>query len=354
LTMGKALKIVITVDPEIPVPPRHYGGIERIVHMLIEGLVEKGHEVHLFAHPESKVPARLIPYQGTRSASRRDTLRNALAIQRYVKQEGADIVHSFSRLAYLFLLMRDSVVKIQSYQRHITPRSVHMGMFLGGATLTFTACSRFCAGTAGPAGRTWTIIPNGVPIRKYRYVPHTEPDAPLVFLGRVERIKGPHSAIEVAQKTGKKLLIAGNRAESGHDYEYFKNEIEPHCDGKQIRYVGPVGDEEKNGLLGRARAVLFPIEWKEPCGIVMAEAFACGTPIIAFGRGSVPEIVQNGVNGFVCSTTQEMVDAVRRIDSVKRDTCRRIAEERFSDTVIVKAYEELYFSLVRKREISRA
>jgi len=338
----------MTVDPEIPVPPLHYGGIERIVDMLICGLAERGHQIHLFAHPQSKTPAKLIPYRGRHSGSLKDTLINALQIKDYIKTiGGVDIIHSFSRLAYLLFLLKSPIPKIQSYQRYITARSVYLGTLLAGRTLSFTACSRYCAGTADFAVGRWVIIPNGVSIDKYQFVPSVVSDAPLVFLGRIEKIKGVHTAIEVAKRTGRPLIIAGNHASSGKEYEYYAEEILPSCDGKLIRYVGAVDDIQKNELLGKALALIFPIEWDEPFGIVMVEALACGTPVVAFGKGAVPEIIKHKVTGFICNSINEMMEAIRQISYIKRSNCRTDTEERFSDRVIIEEYEDLYYSCLK-------
>ncbi len=167
-----------------------------------------------------------------------------------------------------------------------------------------------------------------------------------MFLGRVERIKGAHTAIEVARKSGRRLLIAGNRTTAGGEPEYFEREIAPHCDDRSIAYVGPVTDAEKNDLLGRAAALLFPVEWGEPFGIVMVEALACGTPVIAFRRGAVPEVVEAGTTGFLCESVGDMVEAVRGISSLDRADCRRSFEKRFSDQVIVGRYDRLYRRVV--------
>ena len=203
-----------------------------------------------------------------------DTLRNALQIKNYLqKLKKVDIVHSFARLGYLFFIMKSSLPKIQSYQRHITPRSIGLANWLAGKNITFTACSRYCAGTADFMGGKWQIIPNGVNLEQYDFNPQVSTDAPLVFLGRITRIKGVHTAIKVARKTNRRLLIAGNHAQSGSDYAYFRNEVLPHCDQKLIEYIGPVDDTGKNKLLSTAQALLFPVEWHEPFGIVMVEAF---------------------------------------------------------------------------------
>ena len=346
----RTLNIVITVDPEIPVPPLYYGGIERIVDMLIRGLVNAGCQVSLFANHESRVPAALIPYVGRRSNSLKDAFRNALQIKNYIRQnEKIDILHSFSRLAYLAFIMKSAIPKIQSYQRHITPRSIFLAKRLAANNITFTACSKFCAGTADFMGGDWQVIPNGVNIEKYQFNAGVSSDAPLVFLGRITRVKGVHTAIALAKKTKRRLLIAGNHAQSGRDYEYFKNEVLPHCDQKTIEYIGEVNDIQKSELLATSWALLFPIEWDEPFGIVMVEALACGTPVIAFSRGAVPEVIKHKVTGFVCNSLAEMIDAVGMIPLIERINCRNDAQERFSDKVIIDAYLKLYDSCIHKK-----
>ena len=189
-----------------------------------------------------------------------------------------------------------------------------------------------------------------MPLETYEWTAQVEADAPLVYLGRVEEIKGVHLAIEVARKSGRRLIIAGNVPKAEHHRRYFAEQIQPHVDGKTVEYVGAVDDVAKNQRLGRSAALLMPLLWEEPFGIVMAEALACGTPVIGLRRGSLPEIVQHGVNGFVCGSVEEMVRAVGRLPEIDRRDCRRIAEEKFSDRVIVEAYERLYREVVKGRE----
>jgi glycosyltransferase involved in cell wall biosynthesis len=339
------LRIAITVDPEIPVPPRLYGGIERIVDMLVRGLMDRGHDVTLFAHPESTMPCQLLPYPGSRSQNRIDTLANMWHVSKAVQRGHFDVLHSFARMAYLTPLLPLRIPKIMSYQRGVSPRSVRLGNLLAHGTLSFTGCAAHLI-------RRWEstdnfhVIYNGVPLQKYQCTTWVEPDAPLIYLGRVEEIKGVHLAVEVARKTGRRLIIAGNVPQAEHHERYFKERIHPYVDGKGIEYVGAVDDAAKNRLLGASSAMLMPLLWEEPFGIVMAEALACGTPVIGLRRGSLPEIVEHGVNGFVCESVDEMVSGMGRIAEIDRRACRRIAEEKFSDHVIVDCYERLYRQLV--------
>lgn len=333
------MKIAITVDPEIPVPPLHYGGIERIVDMLVKGLVERGHDLTLFAHRESMVPCELVAYPGLKSQHTIDFLRNTLTVSRILNRQ-FDVVHSFGRLAYLTALLPTALPKLMSYQREPSIEQIKKALKIAKkGTLTFTGCSEYIAAKIRPYAPS-RAIPNGVPMAAYQFTSEIESNAPLVFLGRIEEIKGTHIAIEVAKKSGHRLIIAGNIPADNE--VYFQRYIKPHIDSEQIRYVGPVTDVQKNEILGKAMAFLMPILWNEPFGIVMAEALACGTPVIAFARGATPEIVHNGINGYLCNTIEEMIDAVKEIKKLKRNDCRCVFEERFSDVAIVSQYETLY------------
>jgi glycosyltransferase involved in cell wall biosynthesis len=186
-----------------------------------------------------------------------------------------------------------------------------------------------------------------VNLEKYTFRPDVPSDAPLVFLSRIEPIKGAHLAIAVARRAGRRLLIAGNHTLEGANGQYWREEIEPHLGRNGIEYVGPVDDTQKNELLGRAAAMLVPVQWDEPFGIVFAEALACGTPVISCPRGALPEIIRAGREGFLCETAEEMVRAVGRIGEVDRGACRQRVVEAFSAEVIVGRYEELYTILVK-------
>lgn len=338
------MRIAITVDPEIPVPPLHYGGIERIVDLLIRGLIERGHHITLFAHPDSKLPCQLLPYPALRSQARMDLLRNMWHVSSHVLKQRVDIVHSFGRLAYLTPLLPLPLPKLMSYQRHISSRSVQLSSSLARQSLHFTGCSRSLI-AAYVNQPNWHVVYNGVPAFKYVYQAVVPPDAPLVFLGRVEEIKGPHIAIEIARLTGRKLIIAGNVPPDAQSQTFFSNRIAPHLNEQRIVYIGPVDDADKNVLLGQAAALLMPVLWDEPFGIVMAEALACGTPILGFPRGAIPEVIQHGINGFLGISAAELAHAVCRLNQISRYNCRRILEEKFSDQAVVDGYERLYIML---------
>jgi len=340
------MRIALTVDPEIPTPPVHYGGIERIVDMLARGLAARGHEVTLFANPASTCLVKVVGWPGASSVSARDSLRNMATLARHCAAGGVDIVHSFSRIAYLAPLLPLPILKLMSYQRAISPRTTALAHRLARGSLEFSAISRCMIDHAPLAGR-WRLVPNGVPLDAFIFQPRVADDAPLLFLGRIEEIKGPHLAIAAARRAGMRLVIAGNVPDAHRGW--FDTHVRPHVDGDRVTYVGPVDDAQKNTLLGQARAFLMPILWDEPFGIVMAEAMACGTPVIGLARGAVPEVVAHGVTGFVVDTLDDMVASIARAPLIDRAACRARVEALYSDHAVVEGYLAVYAAMLARR-----
>ena len=344
-THSTELRLLLTADPEIPVPPRGYGGIERIVDALVRHFQSQGHVVGLVAHRDSQSPADVrFPWPGANSRSRWNSVRNALALRRAAQAFHPDVVHSFSRLGYLLPLLRSPLPKIMSYQRHTGGRQLTWASRIAGRSLQFTGCSEFICRMGRARGGQWHAIPNFVEPDKIRFVPHVPPDAPLVFLSRVESIKGPDIAIAIARQARRRLIIAGNRAERGPEQAFWDREIAPHLGRDGIEYIGEVGDTAKNDLLGRAAALLVPVQWDEPFGIVFAESLAAGTPVISCPRGALPEIVAEGRTGFLVDAVPAGVAAVMRLPEIDRATCRRVAETQFSVETCAARYLEVYHS----------
>jgi glycosyltransferase involved in cell wall biosynthesis len=316
-----------------------------VIDTLVRGLIGRGHDVTLFAHAESEIPCQLEPYENNNNHhSKGALLSNLRLVSSKINKGNFDVVHSFGRLAYLLPVLPSSVPKLMSYQREITPRSVLWGERFSRGTLHFAGCSRrLIEAFAGKSN--WHVVYNGVPVSTYSFRSEVKGDAPLVFLGRVEEIKGPHLAIEVAQRSGRRLIIAGNVPQGPAHQEFFETKIAPQLDGNDVTYIGPVNDAQKDDLLGNAAAMLMPILWEEPFGIVMAEALACGTPVIGLRRGSVPEVIDHEVTGFVCDSVDEMVNSVSILTRIDRNHCRKAMEERFSDCAMIDAYERIYRTL---------
>lgn len=343
------MKILLTADPEIPVPPALYGGIERIVDGLVRGYISSGHSVTLFAHEESKVPCKLIPWRGRQSGGIRNIVANASQLFSHVRKENFDVIHSFSRLAYLTPVLPLAVPKIMSYQREPTLSQIKRALSLARkGSLLFTGCSNYITDQIKPLAPAATVY-NYVPIERYDFVAEVAEDAPLIFLGRIEPIKGTHIAVQIAQEANRQLIIAGNIPTEG--ITYFEQQIKPHLNDR-IRYVGPVNDEQKNAYLGQSAAFLMPIQWNEPFGIVMAEAMACGTPVIGFPFGAVPEVVDDGLTGFLCHDFREMLESVQNIRSINRNEVRKAAETRFTDRKIIEDYLTLYNNQIGSRHKS--
>jgi glycosyltransferase involved in cell wall biosynthesis len=334
------MKILLTVDPEIPVPPKLYGGIERIVSGLCKAYSEAGHEVFLIANPSSTEIniKQLINWHGLHSRRKIDIIKNAVQLYKTVIKYNIEIIHSFSRLLYLyptFLLTKINV--IQSYQRKISQKSTAFANKFAGEKLHFTACSKYMFKDL-EINKKFTPIYNFVNTDFFVPNENTEKNF-LMFLGRIEDIKGTKECIETALATNTKLIITGN-IQSGHE-EYFNTQIKPYLENPLIEYVGEVNDEQKLNYLQHSKAFLFPIKWEEPFGIVMAEAMACGVPVIGFNRGSVPEVVVHGKTGFIVENTNEMINSISLIEKIDRTEVRKDCVNRFSVEIIAKQYLNL-------------
>jgi glycosyltransferase involved in cell wall biosynthesis len=339
------MRIALTVDPELPVPPLHYGGIERVVHLLAREYTRLGHEVTLFANPHSSCPVSLMGWPGATSRSHLDTVRNMAELTRQVLGGNYDVVHSCSRLAYLLPIMPLPIPKMMNYHRLPNPRAATAMHCISRGTLEFSAVGHWMTKQPGLPG-TWHAVPNCVPIDSYTPQFNVDSGAPLVFLGRLEEIKGPHLAIDIAKRAGRRLVLAGN-VERQHQ-GWFDEHVRPQIDGERIRYIGPVNDSQKNELLGLAHAFLMPILWDEPYGLVMAEAMACGTPVIALRRGAAAEVVVTGRTGFVVDTIDEMIRCVDRVNEISRKACRERVEETYSETAVARQYLTIFEHLIAR------
>jgi glycosyltransferase involved in cell wall biosynthesis len=339
------MKILLVMDPGILVPPKGYGGHERLVYMFAREYNKLGHEVHLLVTTGSKVPDCTVHDFGEERFP--PTKINALlAIPKAWKflwhhRDQFDLVHNFGRLAYLLPILNHPVKKIMTYGREVDGKNIAIINKLPNKNLQFTAPSDDCVSTGNVAGK-WTTVYNAINTSKYDSRLTVPANAPLIFLSRIERVKGCHIAIDVAKATGDKLIIAGNISPLPEEKAYFENEIQPHIDGERIQYVGVVNDEQKNYYLGQAKAMLFPIDIREAFGMVMAEAMACGTPVIGFAKGAVPEVIVNDENGFVVQNKEEMIEAVKKLSAIDRKVCRQHAETRFDVSVLSLKFLALF------------
>jgi glycosyltransferase involved in cell wall biosynthesis len=340
------MRIAIAAPLVEPIPPPLYGGSERVVSVLVEELVRRGHDVTLFASGDSVTAARLVATtpRGLRlDPEIRDYVAaTVLHIGEVYRQAGSfDIVHN--HVDYLsFPFARLSSVP--------TVTTAHGRMDLGEIQRLFRTFPEQRLVSISYAQRkpvsdlNWIgNVYNAIDIDQY----HFRPDAGdyLVFLGRIAPEKRPDRAIEIAREVGMRLVIAAKV--DAVDQEYWEHAIKPLVDSSDlIEYIGEVNEREKDELLGHAYAYLFPIDWPEPFGLTMAESMATGTPVVARHAGSTPEIVADGVTGFVCNSMRQMLEAVEKVRDLDRRACRRHVEERFTPAVMADGYEAIYAGVV--------
>jgi glycosyltransferase involved in cell wall biosynthesis len=334
------------MDPGIPVPPKGYGGIERIVAILAQTYLELGHDVDLLASEGSYVkgcnfyPIGKIGFPPKKYV----VYKSILTAWVYVisNRKKYDLIQNFGRLLYLFPVFFSGVNKLMCYQREISRFNIKILNLLPTRNLSFTGCSKDLILRANVPG-SWFPIHNAVDFSLFRLNSIINQSAPLIFLGRLEKIKGCHIAIKAALATGNDLIIAGNISTIPDEIEYFKNEIEPFIDNNKVKFVGEVDDFNKISLLQSSKALLMPIEWHEPFGIVMIEAMACGTPVIAFNYGSVDEVIDEGITGFKVLRYDDMIKKISDIDLISRETCSLNASNRFSIKKISLEYLSIHF-----------
>jgi glycosyltransferase involved in cell wall biosynthesis len=327
------------------VPPKLYGGTERVVAWLIEELVELGHDVTLFASGDSRTRAKLVPVwpRALRlGRPRTDPLAVQAALLEAVvrRVEDFDVIHCHTDWTHLPLLSRAGVPFMTTFHGRldIAGLSAVVELFPDAPFISISENQRQPLPNANWLGTVY----HGLPETSLR--PSFGRGSYLAFLGRLVAEKGPEPAIRIARAAGMPLRIAakvprGNRG-------YFKEQLEPLVDGDQIRITGEVDDRSKQEFLAGAAALLFPIDWPEPFGLVMIEAMACGTPVIAFPRGSVPEVIEQGVSGFMVETEDEAVQAVKRLASLDRRKVRQAFERRFTARRMAEDYVEHYRKLV--------
>jgi glycosyltransferase involved in cell wall biosynthesis len=330
------------------VPPKLYGGTERVVSWLTEELVALGHDVTLFAGGDSVTSASLIPVwpQALRLSRPRPDPCAACAVllEKLAEQVSSfDVIHSHIDWLPLPLLRRLGVPSVTTLHGRLDLEYVATTVrsFSDASFVSISDHQR----TPLP-GLNWLgTVYHGMPLDSL--MPCYEPDGYLAFLGRITPEKGPEDAIRWARAAHRPLRIAAKIPRSKS--RYFKERIEPLLNGNGVEFLGEVADSSKQSFLSRAAALLFPIDWPEPFGLVMIEAMACGTPVIATRRGSVPEIIEHGVTGFVVDSEQEALAALDRVSILDRRRVRAEFERRFSAKRMAKDYLKVYHALAQER-----
>jgi glycosyltransferase involved in cell wall biosynthesis len=323
------------------VPPKLYGGTERVIAWLTEELVQLGQDVTLFASGDSQTSAKLVSawpraLRLGRPRSHPFAAHTALLEQVAQRVSQFDVIHAHIDWLHLPLLSLLGVPFLTTLHGRLDLPGVSdlMRQF---PEAPFVAISNSQRAAVQDAKWVGTVY-HGLPVNSLR--PLLKPGDYLAFLGRLSRDKGPDVAIRIARAAGMPLRIAAKLARD--EQTYFKKNLAPHIDGEQIRLVGEVNDAAKQEFLGHAAALLFPINWPEPFGLVMIEAMACGTPIIAFPAGSVPEVVEDGVSGFIVEGEEQAIQAVHRLKTLDRREVRAQFEQRFTVRRMAQEYLKCY------------
>ncbi len=344
------MRIALIAPPFIAVPPRRYGGTELFVAELAAGLAQQGIDVTVYTNGESDLPLPIKwlyekqewPIEGDTEVNLKALNHVAWAVRDAIGS--AEIIHLNNAPGLPLCRFADVPAVYTVHHAYEQPLADFYCQF---PEVSFVTISDFQRRELKvPHTRT---IHHGVDMAKYSF--EAEKQDYLCFLGRVAPPKGTHLAIDVAKKAGIPLKIAGEIQPLYR--EYWETKVKPHVDGRLIEYVGEVGLEEKNELLGSARALLFPIQWDEPFGLVLVEAMACGTPVLAMPGGSVGEIVKDGVSGCVRKSVEELAECAKNFSFNPRDV-RQHAETFFSKEVMVSAYIDLYTAILRDRYPAQA
>jgi len=332
----------------IPVPPRTYGGIELMLSLLTEELVKREYDVTLFASGDSVTDASLEPM--TEKGLWLQKLRSPHAVimrmldHVYERRGEFDLIHSHAEFFMYPLLFGGSPVPIlTTLHRPLDEEAAKAA--LACPEMNFCAISEDHRRRIEEKGvKTVGVVYNGLDASKYEFNDH--PEDYFLYLSRLNEEKGIMEAIKAANTAKRKLVIAGNLV-GGSEWQYFFNEIQPLLSTPNIKFVGEVDFAEKVRLMKNAQALLFPINRDEPFGLVMIEAMSCGTPIIAYNRGSVPEVVTEGETGYIVQNADEMVKAMRKVAKLKRVDCRNRVLENFTLKMMVDRYEEIYEKLLK-------
>jgi glycosyltransferase involved in cell wall biosynthesis len=329
------------------VPPKLYGGTERIVSYLTEELVWLGHEVTLFASGDSETRAKLVaacPQALWRDGDCKETLPHHVRLMELVFQDVSrfDVIHFHCDYLHFPLLRRHPCPSVTTLHGRLHAPDLQ-SLFEEYAEVPLVSISNDQRRPI-PWANWQAIVYHGLPRGLHPF--RKRPGDYLVFLGRISPEKRLDRAIAIACQAGKRLKVAAKIYPE--DRDYFKQTIEPllHKSRSWVEFIGEVGGQEKDDLLGNALALLFPIDWPEPFGLVMIEALACGTPVIAWRNGSVPEVIEDGATGFVVDSVEEAAQAVGRVASLSRHTCRRVFEERFDAARMAQDHVEVYRRLV--------
>jgi len=331
------------------VPPKLYGGTERVVSFLTDQLVDLGHEVTLFASADSSTAATLAP-MWPEALRLQGTCKDHLAPHLLMLEKVVARIDEFDVVHFHIAQLHFPAMRRLPEVPHVTTLHGRLDMpelkplyreFADIPVVSISDAQRLPLPDAGWVG----TVHHGLPVNLFSFQP--TPGNYLAFLGRISPEKRVDRAIAIATACGERVRIAAKV--DAADQDYFNREIRPLLDHPLVEFIGEIPDREKNAFLGAAKALLFPIDWPEPFGLVMIEAMACGLPVVAFPGGSVREIIDDGVTGFIVNTIEDAVSAVRRIETIDRRRCRDTFERRFSARRMATQYVDIYRHLIVTR-----
>ena len=330
------------------VPPLLYGGTERVVSWLTEALVARGHDVTLFASGDSQTRAELVPVVPRALRLEGNRLRDDVALHLMQAElcrrraRDFDVVHThIDHLAFSALRGADVPVVATLHGRLDLEGLAPLHQLYRGPLVSISDAQR----APMPRANWVATIHHGLPVADYTY--SAQGGDFVLFLGRISPEKRPDLAIRVARAAGVPIVLAAKV--DAADQRYHDDVVAPLLRAPGVEFVGEVDDAQKIELLGRARALLFPIAWPEPFGLVMIEAMACGTPVVATRWGSIPEVIEDGVTGRVCDDEEALVRALAEVRSIDRAACRLAVERRFSSARMAASYEDVYARLTSPR-----
>jgi glycosyltransferase involved in cell wall biosynthesis len=334
------------------VPPRLYGGTERVVSFLTEELVRLGHDVTLFASGDSQTSARLVsttPRAIRLDADVRDSFApHILMLERVIQSaDEFDVIHFHISQFHFPTSRRLPIAHVTTLHGRLDiPELVPLyAEFDDIPVVSISDAQREPLPDAGWAA----TIPHGLPLELLRF--HPGPGEYLAFVGRISPEKRVDRAIAIATAVGQPLKIAAKVDPA--DRDYFEREIHHLLDHPLVEYIGEIDETQKDAFFGNASALLFPIDWPEPFGLVMIEAMACGVPVVAFRGGSVEEVIEDGVTGFIVDSVDEAIAATRAVRDLDRHTCRAVFEHRFNVTRMATDYLSVYEQLLSDRRSKR-
>lgn len=345
------LKIAQVAPLSESVPPKLYGGTERVVAYLTDELVRQGHDVTLFASGDSQTSARLIAAcpGALRLGGCREYLAPHLAMLEQVVRRAHefDVIHFHIGLAHYPLARRLRLVHVTTLHGRLDLPEL-VPLYQEYDDIPVVSISQAQRNPL-PHARWVATIHHGLPPDELKF--HNREGEYLAFLGRISPEKRVDRAIAIAKACGWPIRIAAKVDPA--DEIYFHCEVRPLLDDPLVDFIGEIGERDKSDFLGRATALLFPIDWPEPFGLVMIEALACGTPVVAFRNGSVPEILEDGVTGFIVDNLDQAIAATRQIGELRRAACRREFERRFTVAHMASSYTRLYRSLPSQASTNR-